>query len=91
MHERFHRFEIVVHAFEQDALIAERDAGVGESLERLLDFNRELARMIDVHAHPKRMMFCEHRAKFRRDPLRQENRNARADAEKLDVRNGAQP
>jgi len=47
--------------------------------------------MIDVHAHPKRMMFGEHRAKLGRYALRQENWNARADAEKLDVRNGAQP
>ena len=41
--------------------------------------------MIDVHAHPERMIFLQHRAELGRDPLRQENRNARADAEKLDV------
>ena len=85
-----HRFEIVVYACQQHALVAERNAGVGEALERFFHFNRQLARMIHVHAHPERMMFLQHRAKLRRDSLRQENRNARADAKKLDVRNRAQ-
>ena len=46
--------------------------------------------MIDVHAHPERMIFLQHRAELRRDALRQENRDARADAQKLDVRDRAQ-
>ena len=54
-------------------------------------FGGQLARMIHVHAHPERMIFLQHRAELRRDSLRQENRDARADAEKLDVRNRAQP
>ena len=70
MHERFHCFEIVVHPFEQHALVAERDAGVGEPLERFFHFNRQLARMIDVHAYPERVIFLQHGAKLRRDPLR---------------------
>src|SRR5205823_4580842 len=85
VHERFHRFEIVVHAGEQHALIAERDSGIGQSLERLLHFNRQLARMIHVHAHPKRMMLGENRAKLGRDALRQENWNTSSDSQKLDV------
>src|SRR6266571_5007678 len=47
--------------------------------------------MINVHAHPERMMFRENRAKLGRDPLRQENRNAGADAQKFDVLDRAQP
>jgi hypothetical protein len=46
--------------------------------------------MIHVDAHPERMEFLEHRAQFRRDPLRQEDRHPAADAEKLDVFDGAQ-
>ena len=37
------------------------------------------------------MKFFQHRAQFRRDALRQKNRDARADAQKFDVRNRAQP
>src|SRR5204863_8477447 len=58
---------------------------------RLFHFHGELARMIDMHAHPERMIFLEHRAKLRCDALRQENWNARADPEKLNVWNGAEP
>src|SRR5438105_5308908 len=46
--------------------------------------------MIDMHADPKRMIFGKHRAKLGRDSLWQENRDARADAEKLDMRDRAQ-
>src|SRR5439155_2125680 len=78
------------HAFEQHALISERDAGIGETFERLLHFNGQLARMIDMHADPKRMIFRKDRAKLRRNSLWQENWDARADAEKLDMRDRAQ-
>jgi hypothetical protein len=91
VHQRFHRFEIVVHAGEQHALIPQRYARVGESFERFFYFNRELARMIHVHAHPKRMMFRQYRAKLWRDALWQENRDACADAKKFNVLYRAQP
>ena len=91
VHERFHRLEIIVYAGEQDALIAKRNSGIGETLERLLNFKGELARMIHVHAHPKRMMFRENRTKLGRDSLRQENRNARPNPEKLNMLDCAEP
>ncbi len=47
--------------------------------------------MVDVDAHPERMIFLQHLAKLGRDPLREKNRDARADAEEFDVRNRAQP
>ena len=90
MHERLHRFQIVVHAGKQDALVPQRNPGIGQTLERFFHFDGQLARMIHVHAHPKRMIFRQHRAKLRRDPLRKENRDPRADAEKFDVRNRPQ-
>src|SRR5260221_10795209 len=36
------------------------------------------------------MIFAQHSAKRGRDSLRQKNRDARADAQELDMRNGAQ-
>ena len=53
-------------------------------------FGGQLARVIDVDAHPERMIFLQHLAELGRDPLRQENRDAGADAEELDVRDRAQ-
>jgi hypothetical protein len=47
--------------------------------------------MIHVHAHPKRMMLRENRAKLWRDALGQKNRNARANAKKFNVLYRAQP
>src|SRR5438093_13497394 len=46
--------------------------------------------MIYMHTDPERMMFREHRTQLRRDALRQENRDPRADANKLDVLNRPQ-
>src|ERR1700742_4914543 len=63
---------------------------IGQALQRFPHFGRELARMIDVNAHTKRMILLEHRAKLRRDALGEKDRNPRADAEKFDVRNRAQ-
>src|SRR5260370_9270499 len=47
--------------------------------------------MIDVHAHPERMMFGQDRAELGRDPLRQENWDARTDANKFNMRDRTQP
>src|SRR5438552_9420257 len=90
VHKRLHSFQIVVHPGEQNALVSERDTRVGETLQRLLHLNRQLARMIHMHTHPKRMIFRQYRAQLRCDALRQANRNARANAEKLNVRNRPQ-
>src|SRR5205807_3374516 len=78
------------HAGKQHALVAQRDPGIGQTLQRFLYFNSELARMINVHAHPERMILRQHRAKLWRYSLRQENRNPRPDAKEFDVRNRAQ-
>src|SRR4029453_934883 len=42
-------------------------------------------------ALPKGMIFLEDRAELRRNPLREENRHARTDAEKLDVLDRTEP
>ena len=68
-----------------------RNACVGEALQRLFYLDCQLARVIDVHAHPERMILRQHRAQLRRDPLREENRHPRTDAQKFDVPDSAQP
>ena len=44
--------------------------------------------MIDVDAHPERMVLLKHLAELRRDALRQKDGHPCADSDKLNVRNG---
>ena len=44
-----------------------------------------------MNAHPERMILAEHLTEFWSNPLRQENGNACADAQKFQMRNRAQP
>ena len=74
---------------QQDGLVAERDARVGEASEGFADLGGQFARMVVVNAHEQRMIFLELGAQGRGDALRQEDGDAGADAQKLDVRNGA--
>ena len=90
VHKRFHDGQRVVDAFEEDALVAERDAVVGHHFETGLHFGGELARVVGVDADPERVIFLQHLAKLRRDALWQEDRDAAADAKKLDVLDLAQ-
>src|SRR5437762_3322618 len=46
--------------------------------------------MVGMDAEEKRVVLLEHRAQFRRDPLRQEYGDARADAQEFHVRDVAQ-
>ena len=46
--------------------------------------------MVDVDAHPERVVLCEHAAEFRRDALREEDGDAGADADEFDVRDAAE-
>src|SRR5688572_13882227 len=87
--ERFHDHGIVVHVAEQDGLIAERDAGVGETAEGVTDFGGQFARVIGMHADEERMELLQHVAKLRRDALRKKNGDARTDADELDVLDGS--
>ena len=87
---RLHHGRGVVDVLEQDGLVAERNAGVGEAAEGVADFGGEFARVVGVDADEERMKFFQHRAEFGRDALRQEDGDARADAEKFNVRTRAQ-
>ena len=91
LHERPHHGHVVIDMLEQNGLVAQRNASIGQSPERFAHFGRQLAWMIRVHAHEERMKLLQHRAEFGRDALREKNRDARADPDKLHVRNRAQP
>ena len=91
LHVRLHHQRIVVDVLEQDALVAERNARIGQPAHRVAHLGRQLARMIRVDAQEQRMKFFQHLAEFRGDALGQKRRDARADAQEFNVRNRAQP
>ena len=76
---------------EQHRLVAQRDARIRQPPQRSAHLRRQLTRMIRVNADEERMKLLQHCAQFRRDALRQEDGNARADAQKLHMRNRPQP
>lgn len=88
--ERLHHREGIVHPGQQDALVAEGDAVIGQHGQSVAHFGREFARMIGVDAHPEGVMLLQDRAELRRDPLRKEDRDARADPDELYVRDRPQ-
>jgi hypothetical protein len=50
------RRDVVVDAFQEHGLAAERDAGVGKPAAGLGDFGRDLVGMREVQAHPHRVV-----------------------------------
>ena len=91
MHEGLHHLGIVVHSLEQHALVAERDAGEAESITGVAQLGGGFLGVVDVDAHPDRTVLLEDLAERRRDPLRQEDGNAGADANELHVLDRPQP
>ena len=90
LHEHLHYVGVVVHAAQQDRLIPQRNTRIGETAERLAHLDGEFPWMIDMDAHPKRVKFLQHRAKLGGNPLRKEDGDAAADAQELNVLDGAQ-
>ena len=91
VHQLLHHLDRVVDAGQQHRLAAERDAGVGQARQGRRDLGRQLVRVVEVDVHPQRMELAQHRHQLRRDALRHEDRHAAADADDLDVLDGAQP
>src|SRR4051812_1846586 len=89
LHLRLHHGDIVIDVAKEDGLIAEGNPGVCQTAERVADFGSQFARMVRMNADEERMKFFQHLAQFRRDALGQKNRNARADAQKFQMRNRA--
>ena len=84
-----HHGDVVIDIAQQHRLVAEWNACIDQSTECIAHFGGQFARMIGVNTDKKRMIFLQHRAKFRRDALGQENGNACADAQEFQMRNGA--
>ena len=90
MHQGFLDFRGIVHAAQQNRLVAERDAGFCEADKTIADFGGEFSGMIGMDGDEKRMVLFQHVAEFRRDALGEEDRDAGADPKKLDVRDRAE-
>ena len=83
--ERAHGFRIVIYAFEENRLVAQRNTGKGEFFAGFPQFQGALIGVVDVDAHPDRAVTTENIAEFRSDSLGQEDGNARANADKFDM------
>ena len=90
MDELLHGVRVVIDALEEHALIAERDAAVRKASQGLTHLAGQFTRVVHMHTHPQGMILAEHRAEFGSDALREENRDARADSKKFEVRNRSQ-
>ncbi len=82
--------DAVVDAREQHALVADRQAGPRQLVDRARDLGRDLVGVVEVQVDPERVVLLEHLAQLVVDALRQEDRDAAADADDLDVRDLAQ-
>src|SRR5207249_8637002 len=91
MDERPLDVHAVVDASEEDALVAERDAGPRQLVGGTADLGGDLVRVVEVEVDPQRVELLEHLAELIVDPLRQEHRHATADPDDLDVRDDADP
>ena len=89
--ERRHHGHVVVDVPEQHRLVAQRDAGVRQKTQRVARFGGQFARVVGVDADEQGMELLQRRAELGRDSLRQKDRDARADAEKLHMPDRAQP
>src|SRR5216117_3336679 len=91
LHQLLHHLDVVVDAFEQHRLAAQGDAGVGEAAERFYRGGRQLAWVVEVRVDVQRMVLPQDVAQLRRDALGEVARHPAADAQDLEVRDGAQP
>ena len=87
MDQRALDVDAIVDAGEQHALVPDP----GQLVDGTRDLGRDLVGMVEVEVDPQRVVLLEHRAKLVIDPLRQEDRHARADPDDLDVGDLAQP
>ena len=85
-----HDVGVVVHALEQDRLRAQRDASVRQQAARLLRFVAAFVGVQEVQAHPERVVLAQHARELGRDALRQNGRDLCAEADDLNVRDGAE-
>jgi len=91
LHQPSLNMHAVVHARQQHALIAQRNARPSQAVSCLCQFSGDFIGVVDMDIHPQGMVFLQSVAQFRRHPLRHKHRNAAANPDNLNVRNFAQP
>ena len=91
MNEFAHCLNIVIDPCKQHALVPKRNSVVGKTPQSLANFERQLPRVVDMHAHPERMIFLQHLAELRGDALGKKDRHTSSNADKLDMRNRSHP
>ena len=75
---------------QQHALVADRQPRLRQLVDRAGHLRGDLVGMVEVEVDPQRVVLLEHLAELVVDPLRQEDRHARADPDDLDVGDLAQ-
>ena len=90
VHQFFHHMHTVVHTTQQDGLVAERDTGVGQFGNGFLGFGSHLVGVVEVGVQPDGMVFLEHVAEIVGDALGANHGGAAADADYLDMGDGAE-
>ena len=90
VHEGLHDVGFVVDATEEDALVAEGNTVIGESLEASADFGGEFAGVIGVDADEEGVVFLQHLAERGGDALGEKDGDAGTDADELDVGDGSE-
>ena len=75
----------VVDLVEEDGLVPHHDSGIGEPAKGIVNFGGEFAGVVRVDGNKEGVEFFEHRAEFGRDALGEEDGDARANADELDV------
>lgn len=69
MNEGFLDFDVIIDAAQEDALIAEGDASIGEAAEGVSDFGGEFAGVVGVDGDEERVVLFQHGAELGGDAL----------------------
>ena len=91
LHELALDVDVVVHTRQEHGLVSERNPCPSKTVAGLFQFQRNFIRMINVDVQPERMEFSQHITQFLGDAHGHKDRDARANADNLDMRDFAQP
>jgi len=67
-------------------LVTHRDTRISKAAQSITDLRGQFTGVIDVDGNKERVILFEHLAEIIGDSLREENRDACADADELDMR-----
>ena len=90
VHQTLHDVRVIVDAFEQDGLGAQRNAGIRQHAARGLHLRCQFVRMVEMQVHVDRVVLLDDFAELGGDALRQATRDARPDSDELQVRDRPQ-